>query len=1014
MRKRCYLCALMLMAGLSAMSPVTMIGAAATAGQEKASVKVAGLVVDKYGEPVPGVGIIIKNTKQGVTTDVDGKFTINSSKGTVLIVSALGYATQEIVVDGSSLKVVLEDSAEQLADVIVTGVARGTSRATLPFTVEKISEASIQEVTGNNVAVTLAGKMPGVKISYLNGNPGSEPVIKLRGGTSFDSNSQPLIIVDGIVTEGSLKDINMEDVEDIEVIKGAAAASFYGSKAAGGVVHIITKRGASLENGTVRVTFKTEEGPNWLGFRPQRSTAHGYVVGADGLPTTTMEDDTIWDNKWPGHDSYKDIFVPRFYASNTLGLTGRSKSGDINYYASVQNTKNPGVVKLLDGQNRTSFRVNMDARLSDKVSFNTSNLFVRTITDERSINFDDVYYSDYGADFLAKNLDGTDYKVNPNVVTTRNNINPLYDVANKRAESTGNRFLGSYGLRYIPTDWLSFNAVYSIDYSQKYQTSLVPKGRLTVNSPDGTDRSTGDVSNWTSNAFKHNVEASALFTKKFGDFNTNVRLQYLYEDTQSSGFSGGGSKLAVSGLDIISLDQADPETLDITSWGSRIVSNSMTAVFQGDWKEEYMLDALVRRDGSSVLGDDARWQTYYRVSAAWNAAKTFKIPHVDLLKPRVSYGTAGILPAYGAKYEVYSMSNGSLYGGSQLGNRNLKPALSKELEIGVDARLFDRVTFDFAYSHKKNVDMPYAMSVSGVTGFEYQYLNIGEFFTNAYELSVGVDIIRKKNFSWDVYLTWDKLTQRIGELGRPDFYTGSGALLIASHSKYGEMYGTKFARSLDEVSTSKEIKPGQSVGDVFCINNYGFVVRKKEVGTIEERHMSVLDENGSNAKVSVGNMLPDFNANITSTFRYKGLMCYFTLSGQKGGLLYNNTRLYMSFAGRNAAFWDMSERDWENRKPLKYNNQHSRESFIEDASFIKLREFALNYSFNAKQLEKVGIGFFKGVKLGVIGRNLLTLTRYSGPDPETDTYSGSILEGTDTPKYPSDIRTVSGTITVEF
>lgn len=206
-----------------------------------------GSVVDKYGEPVPGVGIIIKNTRQGVTTDVDGKFTINSSKGTVLVVSALGYATQEIVVDGSSLKVVLEDSAEQLADVIVTGVARGTSMATLPFTVEKISEASIQEVTGNNVAVTLAGKMPGVKISYLNGNPGSEPVIKLRGGTSFDSNSQPLIIVDGIVTEGSLKDINMEDVEDIEVIKGAAAASFYGSKAAGGVVHIITKRGASLK-----------------------------------------------------------------------------------------------------------------------------------------------------------------------------------------------------------------------------------------------------------------------------------------------------------------------------------------------------------------------------------------------------------------------------------------------------------------------------------------------------------------------------------------------------------------------------------------------------------------------------------------------------------------------------------------------------------------------------------------------------------------------------------------------
>ena len=170
MRKRCYLYALMLMAGFSAMSPVTVTGATAMAGQEKASVKVTGLVVDKYGEPVPGVGIVIKNTKQGTVTDVDGKFAISSSKGAVMVVSALGYATQEIVVDASSLRIVLEDSAEQLADVIVTGVARGTSRATLPFTVEKISEASIQEVTGNNVAVTLAGKMPGVKISYLNGH----------------------------------------------------------------------------------------------------------------------------------------------------------------------------------------------------------------------------------------------------------------------------------------------------------------------------------------------------------------------------------------------------------------------------------------------------------------------------------------------------------------------------------------------------------------------------------------------------------------------------------------------------------------------------------------------------------------------------------------------------------------------------------------------------------------------------------------------------------------------------
>lgn len=1012
MTRKCYLIALTLL-GLC-MGYTLASAAPSPASVQQSQDGITGVVVDNAGESVPGAGVVIKGTGKGTVTDINGNFKINAKVGDVLTVSALGFATKDVTVDGSSLSIVLEASYETLNDVVVTGVARGTSRATLPFTVEKISDSALQEVTGNNVATTLAGKMPGIKIVSIDGNPASEPIIKLRGGTSFDNNDQPLIIVDGIVTEGSLKDINMEDVEDIEVIKGAAAASFYGSKAAGGVVHIITKRGANLENGSVKVTFKTEEGPNWIGFVPARSSAHGYVVGPDGNPTSVMEADQIWDNKWGRTDSFRDIFVPRVYASNTLGITGRSKGGDVNYYASIQNTNNPGIVKLLNGQNRTSFRVNMDAQLSPKVKFSTSNLFVRTITDERSINFDDVYYSDPGADFNAINLDGTPYKVNPNVVSTRNNINPLYDIANKRAEGTGNRFLGNYNIRFIPTDWLSFNVGYSIDYSQSFSKALTPKGRLTVDSPDGTDRETGYVSQSSSDAFKHNIEASALFTKKFGDFTTNARLQYLYEDTTSEGMYASGEQLAISGMDIISLELAKPETIDIGSWGSRIVSNSMTAVFQGDYKETFMLDALFRRDGASVLGDESMWQNYYRVSGAWNAAKSFDIPNVQLLKPRASYGTAGILPAYGAKYEVYTMSDGTLYGGAQLGNKNLRPALSKELEIGVDARLFNRVSAEFTYSRKKNVDMPYAMQVSGVTGFEYQYMNIGEFFTNAYEAAVTVDIMQTKDFFWQTTLTWDKLNQKIGDLGRPDFFTDSGSLKIASNTKYGEMYNTRFATSLDEVKTSTDIKPGQSVEDVFCINNYGFVVRKDRIGTTEERHLYVLDENGSNKKVYLGNMLPDFNMNLTNTFQWKNLMFYFTVSGQKGGLLYNNTRLYMAFAGRNAAFFDMSDRDWQYRKPLNYSNQFARASFVEDISFIKLRELALNYTFKQDQLKKAGITFVHGLKMGIVGRNLLTLTRFSGPDPETNSYSGSVLEGTDTPKYPSDIRTVTGTITIEF
>lgn len=325
----------------------------------------------------------------------------------------------------------------------------------------------------------------------------------------------------------------MEDVESIEVIKGAAAASFYGAKAAGGVIQIITKRGKGLENGKVNVAFKTEVGANWIGFTPERTTAHGHVVDASGNPTRTMEEDQIWDNKYiMDHDPYEDFFVPRVFTSNTLSLTGNSKSGDVNYYTSIQHTKNPGVVKELKGVDRVSFRVNLDAKLSDKVTLSTSNLYVRTINDRRSVNFDDIYYADPNANFLAKNIDGSDYIVNPNIVSTRNNINPLYDITNKRQEGTANRYLGSYAIRYVPAEWLSFNANYSVDFFHYYDFDLTPKGRLTPTSPDGTIRDEGYVYAGTGDTFKHNAEISALLTKSFGKFNTSLRLQYLYEDTK--------------------------------------------------------------------------------------------------------------------------------------------------------------------------------------------------------------------------------------------------------------------------------------------------------------------------------------------------------------------------------------------------------------------------------------------------------------------------------------------------
>ncbi|HBT85553.1 MULTISPECIES: SusC/RagA family TonB-linked outer membrane protein [unclassified Proteiniphilum] len=978
--------------------------------------RITGKVTDSRKEPIIGANIIEAGTSNGTVTDIDGNFLLEVNDNAVLKISYIGFKDIDFDTKNRSyVEIVLEEDTKILDEIVVTGVAKGTSKEKLSFTVEKVSNEVVKEVPGLNVASTLSGKMPGIKVFSTTGNPMDEPIIQLRGTTSFTGTSQPLIIIDGIITSGVLKDINMEDVESIEVIKGAAAASFYGSKAAGGVVNIITKRGGNLESGISRVSLKSEIGANWIGFLPSRSTAHGNLVDENGEPTRgVLDEDQIWDNKYKmTHNSYDDFFIPRIFNSTTAGITSRSRDGDMNYYTSIQYTHNPGIVRDLDGVKRHSFRVNLDNKISNTVSLNLSNLYVRTINDRRSINFDDIYYADPNANFFANNLDGTPYKVNPNIVSTRNNINPLYDINNKIQRGTANRFLGSYGIRYMPTMWSTFNVNYNLDYFHYQDEDLIPKGRLLVNYPDGSIRDDGYVYKGSGNTFKHNLEVSGLLTKTFSELTTTLKLQYLYEDSKSEGLWGNGSKLAVSGMNNTSLELADPETRDHSSWGSRIVSNSYTAVGNLDYKGKYIIDGLVRRDGASVIGDDNMWQTYYRISGAWNVTGDFIIPYFQMLKPRISYGTAGILPSYGAKYETFSLSNGTLYGGAQLGNKKLKPALSQELEVGVDMRFLNQFDLSYTYSNKRNTDLPYVMTVSGVTGFQFQNINIGEFFVHSHEVSLNANLLKRKGWRWDATLTWDKLTEYVGELGRPDFTIGYTK--VASNEKYGNLYSSKFATSLDQVKTSPLIKPGQSVEDVFTINNYGYVVRKDLIGTRDEAKMSVLNENGATSQNEfIGNMLPDFNVNLMNILNYKNWMFYFTLSWQQGGVLYNNTKVYMSFAGRNAAFWDMSERPWERKKPMSYLNQHSRASFTEDATFLKMREMSLNYNINKQQLQMWGISFINNIKCGVVGRNLFTLTKYSGPDPETRTVESGTLNGSDTPKYPSDIRTITGTVTIEF
>jgi len=415
---------------------------------------ITGKVVESAtGSALPGASIIYNN-RNAVITNNDGNFSIRvkANEPAVLNVSSIGFADKQVTVAvaENNITIALEENAKSLNQVIVTGVATGTSRKKLAFAADKISGDAIHKVPATNAATALQGKVAGLKVFSNTGRPGEEPIIQLRGATAILGTTNPLIIVDGVFTEGGFNDINVEDIESFEVLKGAAASSLYGSRAANGVISITTKRGKGLQENKPQVTYHVEYGRNWLPYKPIRTTAHGFevddngelILDSNGKPIA--KPDNIWDVPYVKHaDPFDQFFKPQTFFTHNLSVAGNANGGKTNYYASYQYQNQAGLVDLLDGFQRRNFRLNLDQKISNTLTLSASNAFIRTTNDTRNVNFDDIYYADPDADFYAENFDGTPYKINPNRISTRNNPNPLYQIANSYSEGTGSRFLGN-------------------------------------------------------------------------------------------------------------------------------------------------------------------------------------------------------------------------------------------------------------------------------------------------------------------------------------------------------------------------------------------------------------------------------------------------------------------------------------------------------------------------------------------------------------------------------------------
>lgn len=1015
---------------------------------------ITGTVTDaRDGSTLPGVAVKVVGTSHGAVTDMDGNYSLKVPQETVkLTFSFIGYATQNVKLGTENvINVKLEEDAVGLDEVVVSGVAFGTPKKKLTVSVDKVGKKQLEEVPASSAAAALQGKVAGVTITSASGDPGQASNIVLRGATQISGSQSPLIIVDGVMLEGTLADINVDDIESMEVVKGASASALYGSRAGNGVIVISTKRGFLLKENQTVVTLRNEYGMNILSKKYDLAEHHAYELAddwqsqkgvftkykgitypngytggvADGISgDRSLSDDQYMDNPYAlSNDHQSEFFDENYFFTNYVSVANRS--GKTNFMASFENYEQKGIVFETEGYKRQSFRLNIDHRINSKLSISASNLYVKAKTDYpggvSNYNggvFFDLLLTQPDVNLFHKNKDGQPYMFLPDPweATTEN---PLYNLWKVDENNKRERLLGSYNLKYNPFEWLKFEGKYTFESYNNLYTYYQPFDAY-ERGGSGMQYSEGSMTKSDTKSLSQTAQFTASINKQIEDLKFGAKFSYLYEDYVYDYFRANGNNFKYK--DIPNFENFSKADKDATSWTEEIISENYFGIVSLDYKDRYLLDAMYRMDGSSLFGEDERWNSYYRISGAYRLTEDFPINGIQELKLRAAYGTSGQRPSFSMQYETLDLSDG-VSEKSQLGNKELKPSLSKELETGININFLNRFNAELVYSQTSTSDQFIkAPKPVHLGGWPSQWINAGTLETKTIEATFGANIIKKKNMSWDVNFAFDRTRAKITKLDIPPFQTGPQGqeadklFYIREGETFGTMYGNDFVTTIAQME--KQLPDGKSIGD-YEVNSDGYVIEKGTEGSINEQPQKLKDADGNDAWVKIGDANPDFKLGISSTFRYKNFSIYMLWDWKNGGDVYNKTAQWLTRDNRHSMM-DQSGKAAADKKAIPYYktfyNVNDMASFwVEDGSYLKFRELSVAYDVDKGLLKEYTKGYISGIKIKVIGRNLLTLTNYSGYDPEvaTSTSSGSQIFAYDFMGYPN-YRSFSASIEIKF
>jgi TonB-linked SusC/RagA family outer membrane protein len=1014
--------------------------------------QIAGTVSDSSsGGPVIGAQVTVGGTTLGAVTNEEGRFTVvGVSPGTHTIdARRLGFAPRTIrgvqVTAGQTTTVDIQLSpvAFRLQEQVTTGVVDPTSGTRTPFTVGRVT-AEDAPVPATNPLQTIQGKIAGATV-VNRGQPGTGTDIILRAPTSITKSNAPLIVVDGVILSrtfgASSADLESLDIESIEVIKGAAASSLYGSRASSGVISIRTKRGSELRDGETRITLRSEVGAAQLPNKVEWSRYHHYMLNAQGqyinaagtvVPRHQRVADSAYrmfqDNPFPDptYDQVEEFFDPSDFYTNSVTLAQNTTK--TNFLTTVANHKTGGVVVGHEGYRRNDLRLNLDHRMRDNLSASVSVYHMRSTRDDLPEDtFFALVHLAPDINLRTPDPDGTPFAFQPgNDPNTDRRENPLYLVATEQETSKRARTLGSADVRFSPLSWLRLEANASYDRSDREYRFFLDRGLKSEGFPQG-DPGFIERTSGTTNAL--NASASANLLNQFGNLTARATFRGIMEREENDFFEAEGNTLRAGQVPDLSAAQF----YQSASTFEDIRSNAYFAVVGLDYDGRYIADGLVRRDGSSLFGPDERWHTYYRVSGAWRMAQEswWRFPQISEFKLRFSRGTAGGRPSFADQYETFTFAGTGALVKASLGNTALKPERATENEFGIDAIVMNRVSVQLSHSRTKVEDQLLQIPLVGAFGFESQWQNAGTVEGRSWEATMEARLFESPTMSWKMGLVADRSRHKVTEFNRPCYFTSVISYRCAGET-LGSIYGSHFLRNPSELPTAHagsrdafEVNDEGLLVPVGAANNYTEGVSKRLWGTTVTIDginypwgipIRLKDAEGADSIVRIGESQPDYRLGLSNNFSWKGLQVYGLFDMWVGGNVYNSLkqRLYQWYR---SAEEDQVGKPEELKKPVRYydelyNGNNENDWFVEDGGFLKLRELSVKYRFGPQQLGPLSRLGTRGISIGLIGRNLFTITDYTGYDPEIlDEDNATVRrEGFVYPNF----RTFTGTIEIEF